>query len=194
VSQAAHVTGDFIRHYLVKPVTREQVHEAIAILLNRSAPSDRPRSARSARLLIVEDDEDTAALLSRLARSTPPEAFECFTGLSVVKARSGEQALELLRLCETDGQDDPAAAIDGMLLDLELGAISGFDVLAEMERRPAWRHIPVCLVSGQTARGEYLATPYLCFSRREAFTVRELMQAIADFTRLVAPGVEITVQ
>lgn len=194
VSQTARVTGDFIRHYLVKPVTREQIHEAIAMLLASRAPADQAAAARSARLLIVEDDEDTAALLSRMARSTPPAALANFAGLSVVKARSGEQALEMLRLCETARQDDPTAAIDGMLLDLELGAISGFEVLAEMERHAAWRRIPVCLISGQTAGGEYLATPYLSFTRRKAFTARELMQAIADFTRLVAPGVEITVQ
>lgn len=194
VSQTARVTGDFIRHYLVKPVTREQIHEAIAMLLASRAPADQAGADRSARLLIVEDDEDTAALLSRMARSTPPAALAHFAGLSVVKARSGEQALEMLRLCETAGPNDPAAAIDGVLLDLELGAISGFDVLAEMERHAAWRRIPVCLISGQTARGEYLATPYLSFTRRKAFTARELMQAIADFTRLVAPGVEITVQ
>ncbi len=194
VSQTAHVTGDFIRRYLVKPVTREQVHEAIAILLNARAPAHHERAARPARLLIVEDDEDTAALLARMARSTPSAALTGFAGLNVVKARSGEQALELLRLCETAGQDNPATVIDGMLLDLGLGAISGFDVLAEMERRDAWRRIPVCLISGQTARGEYLATPYLSFARCDGFTARELMQAIADFTRMVAPGVEISVQ
>lgn len=194
VSQTAHVTGNFIRHYLVKPVTREQVYEAVAMLLTPRAPADQVSPARSARLLIVEDDEDTAALLSRMARSTPPAALANFAGLSVVKARSGEQALEMLCLCETAGPNEPATVIDGVLLDLELGAISGFDVLAEMERHAAWRRIPVCLISGQTARGEYLATPYLSFTRRKAFTARELMQAIADFTRLVAPGVEITVQ
>ena len=196
VSQTAHVTGDFIRRYLVKPVTREQVHEAISILLSPCAEMNQTgaRPMRPARLLIVEDDEDTASLLSRMARSAPVSALAGFSRLSVVKARSGEQALELLRLCEAGEQDDPATVIDGMLLDLGLGAISGFDVLAEMERHAAWRRIPVCLISGQTAQGEYLATPYLCFTRREAFTVRELMQAIADFTRLVAPGVEISVQ
>ena len=196
VSQTAHVTGDFIRRYLVKPVTREQIHEAISILLSPQAEMNQAgaRPMRSARLLIVEDDEDTAALLSRMARSAPVSALAGFSGLSVVKARSGEQALELLRLCEAGEQNDPATVIDGMLLDLGLGAISGFDVLAEMERHAAWRRIPVCLISGQTARGEYLATPYLSFTRRQPFTVRELMQAIADFTRLVAPGVEISAQ
>lgn len=192
-SQLAGVTGDFIRYYLIKPFTLEQVHRAIRTLLESVLRTNCVVPNRPGRLLLVGNDEDTIALLSRMARSASSSALpEGFTGISLVKAHSGEQALAWLRSYEPTGHDHAAASIDAMLLDLELDGTSSFEVLAQMDRHSIWRRIPVCLIGGQTVRGEHLATPYLSFHRREAFTVRELIEVIANFTRLALPGVEVS--
>ncbi|MFN4293468.1 MAG: ATP-binding protein [Thermoflexales bacterium] len=194
-SQMAGVTGDFIRYYLIKPFTLEQVHCAIVTLLQSVSRTRRVAPGRPGRLLIVDSDEDTIALLSRMARSASSSSVlpKGFTGISVVKAHSSEQALALLRSYDSTDHDYAAGAIDAMLLGLELDGASSFEVLAQMDRHPIWRRIPVCLIGSQTVRGEYLATPYFAFHRREAFTVHELMEVIANFTRLVLPGVEVGV-
>ncbi|GIV83350.1 MAG: hypothetical protein KatS3mg052_0357 [Candidatus Roseilinea sp.] len=186
VVHRARVRGEFIRHCLTKPFTREQFYDAIRRLLTtdgHAAPAAADK--RAATLLIVEDDQDMATLLSRWAHTMPRDDLPGATSLRVIKAYSGEEALDHL---------SRAAAVDGVLLDLELGTVSGFDVLAAMDRHDDWRRVPVCLISGEAVRGEYLATPYVSLERDKAFTARELMQIITELARIVVPGATLIMQ
>lgn len=178
-----------LRHrYLAKPVSREQVHAALADLLPASNAAD--AATRQARVLVVEDEEDASYLLTRLIRLAPPEVWagKGYAGVTVARARSGEQALEML----SGAVHDSATAIDLVFLDVALGRLSGFDVLSEMERHASLRAIPVCVVTGQVAPGDALVTPYVRLSRQNGLTARELIQAIVSLGRIVLPGVELS--
>ena len=190
--------GPATYRYLSKPVTHEDLHAMLASMLASmpAAPvTDRGEAAeaaeaagRPARILIVEDDEDAMYLLGRMVRAVPAEAWGRFSGVTVLKAAGGEQALSLLDELAQPG----AQPIDAVLLDLVLGAVSGFDVLAHMERQAGLRDIPVCIVSGQVAGGESLATPYLSLERRSGLTARELARSIAALAQITLPGLEVT--
>jgi signal transduction histidine kinase/CheY-like chemotaxis protein len=180
-------------YYLIKPVQHEQLYAALGQMLaaardeGATITSDRPmsRPGRPARVLIVEDDDDASYMLGRMIRLMSPEQLHGFDGVTLLKARSGEQALELL---------NEALPIDAVLLDLVLGATSGYTVLAKMENSDTWRDIPVCVVTGQVASGDLLVTPYLAFSRKDGLSARELAQAVAALTRIALPGVDVTVR
>jgi signal transduction histidine kinase/CheY-like chemotaxis protein len=187
---------------LSKPVRHEDLEAALADMLGERRrrlehPDDAPR--RPARVLVVEDDEDALYLLGRMLSLAPANALAGYNGLRMIKARSGDQALAVLEMRGQPGEEAEeevaqvtAGPVDAVLLDLSLGAVSGFDVLAEMARRPDWRAIPVCIVSGRIASGDALATPYISLERRGGFTARELAQAAAALGRIALPGLELS--
>jgi two-component system sensor histidine kinase/response regulator len=80
-----------------------------------------------ARILIIEDDPETSNLLSRF--------FEMH--YSVVRARTGEEALTLLARDE----------FDLVLLDIGLPGIDGFEVLRQVRSRFTSSDLPVILLS-----------------------------------------------
>jgi CheY-like chemotaxis protein len=86
-------------------------------------------SSRKPLVLVVEDDTDTAELISEILQDHGCDVIVCNDGLS---------ALEAVR-------EIPAP--DLVLLDLELPAMSGRDVLREMKRDIAVSWIPVVVVS-----------------------------------------------
>jgi two-component system phosphate regulon response regulator PhoB len=93
--------------------------------MNASTPS--PRT-----ILVVEDDRHIAELIKfRLAR----EGFE------VRHAADGEQALQ-----ELDQPQLPELVI----MDVMLPYRSGYELLAELRRRPAWAGVPVIMLTGRS--------------------------------------------
>ncbi len=80
-----------------------------------------------------------------------------------------------------------------MLLDIQLGAVSGFDVLHEVESDDRLRRIPLCIIRGAEVRDGPLVTPYFALTRQGGLTVRELTQTIAAVMRVVLPGVDVSV-
>lgn len=193
-----------IRRYMIKPVTRERLSEVVSEMLGgvegaRSGdaggpagphPNHRPGAA-TAHILVVEDDEDALHLMGRLLRSLPDDVRQGYDAIIPVEMRSGEQALAYLRSLATP-EAGGALTINGILLDLKLDGTSGFDVLDEIDRQPALRGIPVCIVSGQEASGNVLITPYLNVTRQSGLTARELTQAVAALLQLMLPGIEVT--
>ena len=210
-----------IRRFLIKPIARDQLYEALGEMLRAGGPDgpgqngaepvdtvrpDRaaPRQRRPARILIVEDDEEALRLLSRMLRSTP-ETFRCgYDAVIPVEMRSGEQAIEYLRALARPqtAEANPAThettvalpPIDGILLDLKLGGAHGYEVLAELERHETLRRTPVCIVSGQELAGEALTSPSLTLARGTGLTARDLTQAIAALMQIALPGVTVTVR
>ncbi len=194
-----------MRRFLIKPIARDQLYEALGEMLRAGRQEDAaPRRRRPARILIVEDDEDALHLLGRMLRSAP-EACRCgYDAVIPVEMRSGEQAIEHLRelarlqSAETDPAGrEPAAAlppIDGILLDLKLGGAHGYEVLAELERHETLRATPVCIVSGQELAGEALTSPSLTLARGTGLTARDLTRAIAALMQIALPGATVTLR
>ena len=92
-----------------------------------NAPPPKPRT-----VLVVEDDPPLAKLIQFcLAR----EGFE------VRQAADGEQALQ---------EFDQAQLPDLVLMDVMLPYRSGYELLAELRRRPTWNQVPVIML---TSRG-----------------------------------------
>ena len=136
-----------------------------------------------ARILVVEDERDIAALVAyHLTKE----------GYRVRTAEGGQEAIE-------------AAATerpDLMVLDLMLPGYSGYDVLAEMRRQPSLNDVPVIILTARReeadrVRGlelgadDYLTKP---FSPRElvlrvaAVLRRSQSPAVAGATRLLRGG------
>lgn len=89
-----------------------------------------PPSQRT--ILVVEDDRDIAKLIQYcLARE----------GFAVRQAADGEQALQEFELAQLP---------DLVIMDVMLPYRSGYELLANLRRRPAWSEVPVIML---TSRG-----------------------------------------
>jgi len=103
------------------------------------SPSDRdgPQTPMAAPvLLLVEDNADDEALIRRALGIQRPD-------VSLIVARDGRQALDLLQ---------PPASAPGLdaalvILDLELPAVDGFEVLRCLRAQPATRRLPVAVLT-----------------------------------------------
>jgi serine phosphatase RsbU (regulator of sigma subunit) len=84
--------------------------------------------SRQARVLIVDDNTDNRGVLARRIQRL---------GHTVTEAANGLKALECLR-------EQP---FDLMLLDIMMPEMNGYQVLEHMHTDPAWRHIPVVVIS-----------------------------------------------
>jgi signal transduction histidine kinase/CheY-like chemotaxis protein len=176
------------RWLLSKPITREQIgHVLEQLLASRADASHSPEGeGRAARILVVEDDPDTLRLYSRMLRLAPLEVKLPCSAVVPIEAQSGEEAIEFLRM-----RSD--LAIDGVLLDMQLGTMTGFDVLHSMDSEERLRHIPVCMVTGDGVHEQPLVTPYLTLTRQDGLSTRELTQLIAALMPVVLPGIEVRV-
>src|SRR5262249_25465735 len=109
--------------YLNKPTTTEGLNAALARINDYVRP-------RKKRLLIAEDNDTERMSVAQLL--SHPE-------VEIVEADSGRSALERLR-----GQ-----RFDCMVLDLPLPAISGFEVLQEIQKDEALAALPVVVFTGR---------------------------------------------
>jgi len=108
--------------YLIKPVDKDRLVTAIRRHLND--PSDAPP------LLLVEDDKTTREMVQRLLEKEP---------FAVDTAEDGRAALEHLEHAR------PLPAV--ILLDLLMPTMDGFEFLARLRERDAWKHIPVIVLT-----------------------------------------------
>ncbi len=135
-------------------------------------PTGETQSA-SARVLVVEDERDIAALVAyHLARE----------GYRVRTAAGGEEALEALGSERTDL----------VVLDLMLPGFSGYEVLSEMRRRDEWKDIPVVILTARRDEADRIkglelgADDYVT----KPFSPRELVLRVAAVLRRAqAPAV-----
>ena len=100
-----------------------------------STPADpsQPPKGRTATILVVEDDPDSAELMAQILE---------IEGYRVEKAPSGLQAL--------DKAGSPA--IDLILLDVMLPGVDGFEVCHRLRQEPATAKKPIVLVSAKGRR------------------------------------------
>jgi len=91
-------------------------------------------------MLYVEDDDSAVFLLETALKEASIE-------IELFHVGDGEQALAWLN---KDGAFGNAAGPDLILLDLNLPKKNGLDVLAEMQRNPRLRAIPVVVFSSSS--------------------------------------------
>ncbi|MFS8036841.1 response regulator [Xanthobacter sp. AM11] len=107
--------------FLTKPVSADQLGEALSLLTHFSA--DRPR-----RVLVVDDDAAARhAVRTLLGREKA----------QIIEAASGEEALEVVA----------KTPLDCMVLDLGLPGMSGFDLIERLAE--GHHHVPVVVYSGR---------------------------------------------
>jgi two-component system, OmpR family, phosphate regulon response regulator PhoB len=119
-----------------------------------------------ARILVVEDERDIAALVAyHLTKE----------GYRVRTAEGGNEALE------TVGSERP----DLVVLDLMLPGFSGYEVLAEMRRRPELSEVPIIVLTARREESDRIkglelgADDYLT----KPFSPRELVLRVAAVLR-----------
>lgn len=98
------------------------------------------------RLMIIDDElHDIGFMLQFFEERIPDCSFETFS--------TAEEALTRLHFTEARG-DNPALTEDPdiIILDLRLGAMDGFDFLRALRGDESTRHIPVVVISGDTAK------------------------------------------
>ena len=137
--QLTRLTGRRPIHRLAPP---ENIERARAGLLGAAAGEASPRrrlasaseieGAHEAKVLVVDDD--TASRL--LARAVLEK-----NGHAVVEAANGVEALERLA-----GE----SAVGLVVADLNMPELDGLELIWEMRDAPAWRDIPVIVLTGET--------------------------------------------
>ncbi len=127
-----------------------------------------PRAARRARVLVVEDDPDIAALLAfQLTRD----------GYRVESTHSGDEGLQSLE------REIP----DLVVLDRMLPGIPGDEVLTQIRKEPATRMVPVLLLTAKRTERDKIdglllgADDYLT----KPFSSKELSLRVAAILRRV---------
>jgi CheY-like chemotaxis protein len=105
--------------YLTKPIDRERLVE----ILSRHRSADGPSE-----VLVVEDDEEHRQLVRAILGAQ---------GWVVREAANGRLALDALA----------AKLPDILLLDLMMPEMDGFQLVAALQANPAWRDIPVVVVT-----------------------------------------------
>ncbi|MCC6533290.1 MAG: HAMP domain-containing protein [Burkholderiales bacterium] len=109
--------------YLSKPITTQGIESAFD-RIKRFAGS------RTRRLLVVEDDPAERMSIRELL---------AYDDVDITTVDTGAKALAELR----------ARQYDCVVLDLRLPDISGFDLLAEVQKEPALRDVPIVVFTGR---------------------------------------------
>ncbi|HEV7803846.1 MAG TPA: response regulator, partial [Burkholderiales bacterium] len=109
--------------YLAKPLTTNSIEAAFDRIKRFAEP--RPRQ-----LLVVEDDAAERMSIEELIRHDD---------VQITSVSTGAEALTALRAHE----------FDCVVLDLKLPDISGFDLLAEVQKDPALRDVPIVVFTGR---------------------------------------------
>jgi CheY-like chemotaxis protein len=105
--------------YMTKPIDRDRLVDILSPYQRATEPST---------VLIVEDDEEQRRLVRELLGAC---------GWAVREAANGRLALDALE----EGLPDI------LLLDLMMPEMDGFGVVAALQAKPAWRDIPVVVVT-----------------------------------------------
>ena len=112
--------------YMVKPIDRERLAAVLKTLCgNRPAPH----------ALVVDDDPTVRAVVSQTLERA---------GWSIAEAENGRIALQRVA----------ARRPDVIVLDLLMPELNGFEFLAALRRDPAWRGVPVVVLTSMDLTAE----------------------------------------
>lgn len=99
------------------------------------------------KILVVEDNDDHAALITEIMLDRYNEEFE----KEVIIMKDGQEAIDFLRK-SADADNGVISQIDLVLLDLDLPKIKGMEVLKFMKKSPKYISIPVIILSSNCDR------------------------------------------
>lgn len=100
--------------------------------------TDPPGLGNKPRVLCVEDDQDLAVLIQAvLARE----------GLEPVHARDGREAVAYI-------ENNPPVA--GVLLDILLPYLDGFQLIQKIRAQPGWQRVPILMLSAKVQQRDVL--------------------------------------
>jgi signal transduction histidine kinase/CheY-like chemotaxis protein len=105
--------------YMTKPIDRDRLVDILSRYRHASEPST---------VLVVDDDEEQRHLVRELLGAR---------GWVVLEAANGRLALDILR----------KGSPEIVLLDLMMPEMDGFELVAALQANPAWRDIPVIVVT-----------------------------------------------
>jgi two-component system response regulator len=101
-------------------------------------------------ILLVDDDPNDVELTLRAFRSNP-------LGNKIIVARDGLEALDYLRGTGAYAGRDPADQPQVVLLDLNLPAIDGLEVLRRIRADERFRRLPVVILTSSNEDSDKLA-------------------------------------
>jgi len=160
VPGASQAAGDLrVFDYLVKPISKDKLLYALDRL-----------GIGEGTLLIVDDEPDALRLFRRMLTSSG-------RSYRLLKASDGDVALRILR------EQHP----DAMLLDLVMPNMDGFGLLAEKNRAPQLRDIPVVVISARDPAGQPLVSSELTITQRDGLSVPQLLACINLVSRVLSP-------
>ena len=143
--------------YLVKPVTRSRLAEAIQLL-------EKPIK----RVLVVDDGADEREVLPAILRAVDVD-------LEILTASDGTEALEALR----------SQVPDLLFLDIVMPGMNGWQLLAEKQRHDAMRDIPVVVVSAQDPREGPTISKFVLVTVGEGLSVSQLLHCSQQIPNLL---------
>ena len=146
--------------YLVKPISREALLRAIDRL-----------ELRGKRVLVVDDEPEAQRLFWRMLTTPDP-------GCRVFTASTGAEALRILR------EQRP----DGVLLDLVMPEMDGFQFLSAVRADPALSEIPIVLISARDPAGHAIVSGALAITRQGGLSVPELLALVDATMRVLGKG------
>ncbi|HBX70031.1 MAG TPA: hypothetical protein DEH25_11820, partial [Chloroflexi bacterium] len=158
-----------VRDYLVKPVSRQKLVQAIQQL-----------EIKNPRMLLVDDDPAMVRFVQQTFKSdglNAPETDE----FPIVTAYTGLEALQTVQ----------TTPLDVILLDLDLPDMSGWDVLAQIQRNKGDEALPVIIVSAhdlpQTLYGN--GQEVLEVKLRRPLSQQELPELLKSILKEVRPKI-----
>src|SRR5437762_1307255 len=97
--------------------------------------------ARTATILLVEDDENDALLVCKAAQKT-------LAGIPVFVVSNGQQAVQYLNGDAAYADRSKYPFPDIVLLDLKMPVMNGFEVLRWVRSQPRLKRLPVIILTG----------------------------------------------
>jgi CheY-like chemotaxis protein len=149
-------------HYLVKPITRQALKNAIAAL---AKPVHK--------ILVVDDERDVTRMLSRMVASYD----QCCV---VWQANNGEDGLAIMY------REIP----DVVLLDIQMPAMDGFSIIRHMKQDPLLQEIPVIIASAHGAEEAITSAIAgdITVARPNGFSLVELVNCVDAVVNVLMPS------
>jgi CheY-like chemotaxis protein len=125
-------------------------------------------------ILVVDDDDDTRAEMRLVLEDV---------GYSVVEARDGQDALDVL-------QSKATKSIRALVLDLRMPRVSGWELLEILKADDAFSRIPVLVTSALPVHGDASGLGATMYWLRKPFRRDELLAGVESCEATVVPSNE----
>ncbi len=154
---SAVVEGDNVKKILVKPITKNELSEAIDLL-----------GLPVRKILLVDNDDEIIDLYSRMLAAMD-EPYE------ILAANTGGEALSLL------SEHHP----DLVMLDISMPGMDGFSLLAEKGLHPGIKDIPVMIISAMDMRDISFESPLMLATMAGGLGVSRLLKCAMGVSEIL---------